>query len=239
MSDTIPLTDLDPTPTPKKSKLPLILGVGIGCGGLLALCFIAVSMFVEIGRTALKNPRAIKFIDTALTIMENERYLDVTRTQIMEALPEMTWARANDSTHLSEVYIGKANNGGVCELMSPVENLVSASYFGPIRSADSQLHASTDDAIKFINAIDTSARGWMIVTFENAFQRDTVFESTGVGGRRRGTSNLAPLQHDSYVVRESKIFGRRYYVIRTTRSGSTYQAEISVSSSWLHRLYTQ
>jgi hypothetical protein len=216
----------------------MILGFGIGCGGLLLLCFVAVSMFVEMGRTAIKNPRSIKFIDSALTIMENERYLDVTRTQIMEALPEMTWARASDSTHLSEVYIGKANNGGVCELMSPVENLVSASYFGPIRSADSQIHASTDDAIKFINAIDPSARGWMVVTFENAFQRDTVFEPQRLAGPRSARSSIAPLEHDSYVIRESKIFGRRYYVIRTTRSGSTYRAEISVSSSWLHRLYT-
>ena len=216
----------------------MILGVGIGCGGLLLLCFVAISMFVEIGRTAIKNPRSIKFIDSALTMMQKAIYIDVTRTKIVEALPEMTWTLTNDSNHLSELYIGKANNGGVCELSGPVENLYSASYSGPIRSADSQIQASTDDAIKFINAIDPSARGWTVVTLGNAFQRDTVFESRGIGGRRSAPSSIAPLERDSYVIRETKVIGRRDYEIEVTRSGSTYRAEISVSSSWLDGLST-
>jgi hypothetical protein len=205
MSNTTPSPDFDTMLGPKKSNLPKILG--FGCGGLILLgiilFYVLANKVTTTFREGSKGFEAMsKTIDSTLLSMPNNLSIDVTSATIEGALPEMKWEEKSD---VLGVFTGSANNGGACKLVGLAENLISASYSGPIRSDDPETQASTVDAINFINAIDANARGWMAETFEKAFRSGSADETTVVRNHR--------------------------YSISVTKSGSTYEATILVVHS--------
>lgn len=205
MSNTTPSPEFDTMLGPKKSNLPKILG--FGCGGLILVAIILFYVLAnKVTTTFREGSKGLEsmanLLDTTLQGMPNKVAIDATREKIERALPNMKWEGNVDV--LGE-YTGTAKNGGVCKLVGLKKSLVSASYSGPIRSDDPELEASMVDAINFINAIDTNARGWMAETVESAFRSGSADETTVIGNHR--------------------------YTVTVTKSGSTYTAMILVVHS--------
>jgi hypothetical protein len=185
MTNTTLSPDPQPPPAPKKkSNLPIILG--FGCGGLLLLSIIGFFIMAKLGSNVIEIASkevtaARKSVDSALAMQQDKKSIGISRSTVKDAFSTMNWETGHDIEG-STNYVGTEGDGTIIQLVGPASDLELASYTVTIASDHELAEIITNDALKFVNLIDPSARSWVGDTFSHSVAGE-VNDSTVIGSR--------------------------------------------------------